>query len=260
MSEEYHNHPAISRSMLNDFRESRRLYEARYILKTAPRKTETHAMRIGTISHVAVLQPQRFNELISIIPNDVLASNGARSGNKWKEYKEQQNALGKVCVKEDEIEPILAMAEQVKRKVEWITSPKAIAEQPIFWIDDTGLELRALPDFILRLSNSIVALDLKTTASVKWFHKDLKDSYWLQDSHYRAALQAEYRVDVTFIFAAVEKTPPYLFKACQIGAATRQLADTKWRETLDQLAHCYATGDWSDPGEDDVQEYEFDIY
>jgi len=247
--------------MLDDFRESRRLYEARYILKNMPPKVETHAMRIGTISHITVLQPHKFNESVSIIPPSALNDDGNKKGSNWTTYRDAPEQQGRYLAKESEIVDILGMAAKVRKMVDWIASPKAIAEQPIFWTDEaTGLKLRALPDFILRLRKSILALDLKTTASVKWFHKDLKESYWLQDSHYRAALRAEYGVDVTFVFAAVEKTPPYLFGARQIGPLTRQRADEKWRETLNQLAECYESGDWSDPGEDDVQEVEFDIY
>lgn len=232
----------------------RRTFHARYITKTAPRDTETNAMRIGTASHVSVLQPDRFNELIAIIPPDVLSSNGARMGNKWKEYEETQATLGKTCVKESEIKDILAMREAIKADAlcKWITSPRAICETPIYWQDEeTGLELRCLPDFVLPLEDKLLCADLKTCADIETFDKAVSTNYFMQEPHYLAGLRSVYgnEIEIMFGFVAVQKTPPYPVNLFQMTERMSAEAHELWRNALRIVAECKKTNNWTDPSQ-----------
>lgn len=258
MSADYHSHPAISRSMLMDIHlkkiSGRRTFHARYVSKTAPRETETNAMRIGTVSHVSVLQPDKFNQLISIIPKDVLATNGARMGNKWKEYAEQQEALGKTCVKESEIADILAMREAIKadKMCKWIMSPRAICEQPIYWTDEeTKLDLRCLPDFVLPLEDKLLCADLKTCADIETFEMTMARDLFMQEPHYVAGLRSVYGndIDIVFGFVAVQKSPPYPVNLFQFTDERSEEAYGLWRAALQIVAACKQSNDWSDPSQ-----------
>jgi hypothetical protein len=257
----YHDRPEISRSMLMDFRRSRRLYQGRYVTRTIEREVETNAMRIGTVSHVSVLQPERFHELVAVIPSSVLSANGSRAGKAWTEWSLAQEQLGKTTIKAAELSDILAMADAVRERVGWIDRPGSIKEQPIVWRDsESGLDLRALPDFVLPMSGSVLTCDVKTTADIAKFPYQVRDSYWMQDAHYCSGLAHEYGIDSRFTFAAVEKSAPYLCRVYEMSDSMRDQAHAKWRETLQALAECYQSGDWSDPGEDDVQEISLQIY
>lgn len=64
-AEEYHSHPAVSHGKLEDFRESRRLYEGRYVTGTIPPKTITDAMQFGTWVHMRLLEPDRYKSLLA---------------------------------------------------------------------------------------------------------------------------------------------------------------------------------------------------
>src|SRR5690349_1661907 len=48
-----------------------------------PKKKE---FLLGTASHTLLLEPDRFEATVKLIPRDKLASNGARSGNAYKDF------------------------------------------------------------------------------------------------------------------------------------------------------------------------------
>lgn len=251
----YHDGPGISRSMLMDIHQrrlsGRRTFAARYVTKTAPRETETNAMRIGTVSHVAVLQPDKFDELIAIIPPDVLSKSGSRSGKAWEAFEAEQASLGKTCVKESELQEIRAMRDAVNADAlcSWIMSPRAICEHPIYWTDEeTGLELRCLPDFVLPLKNKLLCADLKTCADIETFEKALADDYWMQEPHYVAGLRAVYGndVEIVFGFVAVQKTAPYPVNLFQMSERMSSDSHAKWRAALNVVAECKKSGNWLD--------------
>src|SRR4051812_809517 len=59
-SADYHADPAIGSSMLEEFRESRRLYEGRYVLKNIPPRESSAAMELGTWIHTRLLEPDEY--------------------------------------------------------------------------------------------------------------------------------------------------------------------------------------------------------
>lgn len=268
MSADYHSHPAISRSMLMDFLtpiKGRRIYQATHIDKTMPPVREVNALRIGSVSHVSVLQPSRFNELVGIIPNDLLASNGALSTTAAKDWKKAEEAKGKTVVKESEVSDILGMREALQKdeQVNWIFSPRAICEQPIFWTDpETGLELRAMPDFILPLQDTLICADLKTCADISKFEKQMSEHYFLQPPQYISGLHAEYgeELEIIFTFIAVEKTAPYAVNEFQMEPEMMDQAYQIWRRTLNELSDCYKANTWRDPSQDRVIRVNRQIY
>ena len=93
---EYHKLPGVSASRLKTYiGKWRRDYQPRdywyqYLSGQYQESTEDK-FDFGTATHEVLLVGEN---RCKIIPKEVLASNGARSGNKWKEYKEEtRNAL-----------------------------------------------------------------------------------------------------------------------------------------------------------------------
>lgn len=243
------------------FRESRRKYYAQFIAKTIPPQEETPAMQLGTLTHGAILQREEFESMIAVIPDSLLSGpNRAIASNEAKAWRAAAEANGKVVVKHGEakstLAPIIGMRDAIlnSHAGHWFSRPDAIAEKSIKWQDaETGLMLRALPDFRLDLGYEWLATDIKTCADMGKFKWAVKDGYWMQHVHYEAGLQSLDDKPVTFTFLAVEKTPPYLVRCFQMTDRMIQEARDEWRKTLRDLAECYASGDWSDPGEDEVQ-------
>lgn len=91
-NEDYHaDTGAFSASALEDFRDSRRLFEARYITKTLPPKAATPAMELGTCVHLRILEPERyFATLAEPFPEE------APDGKKWLSARDRtMNAGGR---------------------------------------------------------------------------------------------------------------------------------------------------------------------
>ena len=85
--DEYHaDVSANSRSMMEVLSESSRKYQAMFVTGTLPRAIPTSAMRLGSMKHIAVLQPQCWDTFVEIIPAEVLAKNGAKSTNEYKAW------------------------------------------------------------------------------------------------------------------------------------------------------------------------------
>ncbi len=267
LSVDYHSRPEISRSMLMDFRRSRRLYHARYVARTIEPEPETPAMKIGTLTHCAILQGAELDSIMAVIPSHLLSADGGIRTKEARDWKSAAEASGLIVVKDDEktstLKPIIDMRDAILRSDagRWLTRPDAVAETPVMWSDsETGLQLRALHDFRLDLGAEWLSTDIKTCVDIKKFPKVVAESYWMQHAHYEAALQSLDEKPVMFTFLAVEKSPPYLVRCYQMSDSMAGRARTLWRETLQQLAECYASGDWSDPGEDEVQLVDREIF
>ena len=108
--EEYHARREWSHSQIEDLYTSPPLFHGRHITGEYPRKASSD-FDAGTVAHMLLTSPAEQSELVAIIPRKVLASNGARSGNAWKEWRAEQG--GKICMKPAEFEPVRQMIRNV---------------------------------------------------------------------------------------------------------------------------------------------------
>jgi hypothetical protein len=68
-NEEYHAKcDYVGKSMLDDFRRSRRLYEARYVTRTMKHPGQSLAMLKGTLLHRRLLEPDRYFNSVVVSP------------------------------------------------------------------------------------------------------------------------------------------------------------------------------------------------
>lgn len=260
--DEYHDRPEISRSQLSDFAQSRRLYQMRYVTKSTPpwsRQSEAVCLRDGTNIHTAVLMPHLFDDLVRVVPDRVLTSNGQARGNRYNDWLDDQReeCPDVIAVKRQQLDELQAIADAVHTETgNMLANTKAIVEQPIFWTE-SGLQFRAMPDWLIQLPDeSFMAIDLKSCrdATEDGFRRAcLNHRYWLQDAHYSVGVEYEHCFEVSrFLFVAVEKEPPYLCRAYELDPVTRADARQRREELITDLNECYASDDWSDPGEGTV--------
>lgn len=260
---DYHDRPEISRSMLSDFIESRRLYQMRYVTRDTPpwSRPSEQVFVDGTNIHTAILQPWLFDQIVRVIPSQVLTSNGQARGHRYDDWLDDEQAEAReagirsiVPVKESKLDQLRRIADAVHEATNGILNcPQAIVEQPIFW-SEGGQKWRAMPDWLQRRPDgSFRMIDLKSCrdASPQGFRRAcLKHRYWLQDAHYSLGVEYEHCQTVSeFLFIAVEKEPPYLCRVYEIDPADRVAASAKRDEAIRQLNECYESGDWSDEGE-----------
>jgi hypothetical protein len=250
------DHSAVSQSMLKVFARRRRLYEAYYVTHSLPEPSETDPMRKGTAVHTALLEPERFDDLLVTFPPEILAKNGAVSTAEAKAFRERHESAGKVVLKEADAANVRAMAESVRRVCgRWLDLP-AIKERAIYWTDDvTGLRLKMRLDWLIRRQTAIV-FDLKTTgdASPAAFRKRIEQNgYWMQDAHYREGIKRELGAEkVEFYFIAVEDEEPHACAIYSLDPAARAQAAIRRRSLLNELHVCLQTGDFSERWESEI--------
>lgn len=246
------DHSAWSQSMLKVFMDRRRLAEAYYVTGTAEPPEPTDPMRKGTATHTALLEPERFDRLVVTYPRELLAKNGAVSTNAAKDFRDEQEAAGRVVLKADQFSAVRSMAESVRKVCgRWLELPGK-KEQSIYWADDiTGLRLKARIDWIVEREERQFIFDLKTTNDVSpaAFRKRIEDGYWIQAEHYAAGVEAVTGRKTTFIFVAVESAFPFSTALYELDAEAIGRSIDGRRAVLNQLADCLARNDFRESWE-----------
>lgn len=233
-NEEYHKHPALSKSGLDRLAISPAHYQA---WLTDPR-IETPAMKFGTAAHCAILEPTRFvNEY------DVLPSGLDRRTKEGKAIYTELEAKGKTLLSIDDWQAIHGMLDSVMdHPAARDLLSEGLAETSYFSEMDR-VAVKCRPDW---LSSGIV-VDLKTTqdASLSGFSKSI--------ANYRYAVQAAFYSDilaslghdvVAFLFVAVEKTAPYAVGVYELDDMSLEIGREQYQRDLDTYRRCIESGEW----------------
>ena len=183
------------------------------------------------------------------IPEDHLASNGATSTTKAKDFIAQARSAGAVPLKPAEYQQVKDMALALARDddaVEVVAATDARHEVSAFTVDPiTGLFLRCRFDTIAPHSMG----DYKTAVDANPDHFDrvaLRHGYhqqaaWYSDTATDLGLTDP---DAPFRFVAQEKEPPYLVGVVTLDADFIQIGRDANRAAIDLYAHCLATNTW----------------
>jgi hypothetical protein len=255
---DYHACAGVGSSMLECFRDSRRTYHARYVAKTEPPPGPTAAMQLGTLVHLKLLEPARFDEAVAAPLPEVAPDGKAwlrRKGSDHEKWwaEELESRAGKIAADQETLATVDLIVASVlsnwhaRKLLERDGEP----EFPIFWHDkETGLPLKCLVDWW-----SSLPLDIKTTRdpSPQAFAKDCVTlGYHRKRAHYLAGIQAFSGEDLPLIHLAVGNQPPFACCCYELDDTDwdgKSLGFRQWRKTLRQLAECYETDDWSEPYE-----------
>ena len=202
---EYHASPAISKSGLDLIRKAPALYKWRRENPSEP----TPAMRLGTLTHTAVLEPDLFPSTTIVMPEGIGRRTSAGKA-AWAAFQIQ--SAGREIVTAEESAKLAAIRDAVYSHP---AAAKALAgspviEQSIFWnVGDVACRCR--PDAVTERG---VIVDIKTTrdASPEGFAKSIAQyRYHVQAAFYSDGYAAAFREDPKgFAFIAVETEPPYL--------------------------------------------------
>lgn len=231
--EEYHRHGSVSKSQLDQFSKSPAHYLASL---TTPRK-ETPAMRIGSLFHGLVLEPERVK--IAVAP---VCDKRTKEGKATWEAFCSENAEAEI-VSADDGEMLHGMRASVMEHpaASALLSGAGIAEGSCFWYDDRSGELcRCRPDFYCRDLGIIV--DLKTTedASPEGFARAI----WKYRYDRQAALYMDGVGEATgdivkgFVFVCVEKTAPYAVGVYRLDMQGEEAGRVSYQSLLLDLTDC----------------------
>lgn len=229
-NEEYHASPAISRGKLwTTFSKSP-------AHAMAEKVAQTRAMLIGSVVHVATLEPDLFErDYVRSEKFDKRTNIGKLAAEQFAE----QNT-GKEIVEAD----IYDLAASIRDSLHSSSVVRALlnggkAEHSAFWEDfETGEMCRVRPD----MAQPNYLLDLKTTqdASPDSFAKSVATfGYHLQDAFYSEGWERSGggKID-RFVFLAVEKEPPFAWAIYELDDAARAEGAAIMRYALNTLHQC----------------------
>lgn len=244
--EEYHAHPALSASGMKQL-----LRSPKHYLQSRNERVEKPAFDVGHAAHALVLG---VGAPIVEVPEDMLASNGALSTTRAKEFVANARAEGNVPLKPDTFLRVRGMADAV------LANPKARAilelprytEVSLFALDpETGMPLRGRLDILA----GALCGDVKTTPDVREYKLRgvIQDfGYDVQGEVYRLLMQVVLGVDpepVQLIF--VEKEAPFEVRVVKLGEGWQAGGHARMRKAIEIFQSCVEFGVW--PGADDEE-------
>jgi len=203
---------------------------------------DTPALRLGSIIHTAVLEPDKLK--ISQAPE------GNKNSNAYKAAlaKIMENSGPDIeIVTPDEEAAILGVQKAI---LEHPVARKLLAngrpELSLWWIDkQSGVECKCRPDWLW--DDGKILVDLKTTEDANYnaFSRSIaKYGYHFSAAHYLMGLEHHgFKVEA-YLFLAVEKKPPYGVGIYRLDYTAESLARDKVQKTLFEFKKCSAMNLW----------------
>lgn len=246
---EYHAHPALSSTGARLLLES----PAKFRYRQDHPQPHKDAFDLGTAVHSKVLGT---GAATTIIPEEILASNGSASTKAAKDFIEDARLLGLIPIRKSTADEVDAMAESVLSHptARALFEQRGAAETSVFATDPTtGVDVRARFDYLPNLDGSqIAAIDLKTTgksASKGEFEKSVANfGYHIQQAHYTHALELAAGESVPFVFVVVETEAPHLVAVHQLDRFWAEMGYTAAKAARELFADCTSNNKW--PGYD----------
>lgn len=236
----------ISQSMLKVFLDSPAEYYLRYVAGKLPPKEPTPAMQLGSMVHMRLLEPERFETDVIALRPDI--------NFKRKADREERDALiaglqpGQIVATTDDVRRACGIATSLRAHpivAQLIKSAEAI-ERNIRWTHDlTGLPLRMRLDL---LAGNIL-LDLKTMAAYPTGFKGqaIRFRYVMQAQFYRMGAAELGIDDPRFFFAAARTEAPYDVLLYEPDRESLGNAHAKIVDALERIDQCASTGLWEHP-------------
>lgn len=232
---DYHKGPGTSKSQLDQMAKSPAHYLASL---TTPRK-ETDAMKIGSLFHTMVLEPEKQNFVVGPDVN--------KNTTVWKTFKAEAEAAGQTIIDQATLDMLNGMVASVRAHpaASRLLSGPGIAEGSAWWEDEQSGELcRCRPDFYREDLGVIVDLKSTEDASPSEFARSIaKYNYNIQSAFYQDGVEAATGDFIKgFVFVAVEKKAPYCTAVYQLDMQGVEAGRVEYKRLLLDLADCKHAG------------------
>ena len=272
----YHDRPEVSATMLKSMARGWRTFEAEHVTKTAVRE-ETDAMKLGTLIHAAILEPQEYEFRYCLAPENVdqlptqtikdmqqaCRQEGIKGFSKLDKaglievlesvgIETYEDWAARMIGTREVVKPAHAkIVDEVRSRVFHHPMARTLltagrAEREWLWTFN-GVDCRAKTDW----TTGDIVVDVKTCqdARPQPFGREIaKYRYDLQAAHYLDGTKAQ-----KFIFLAVETTVPFRVRHYSMFDADMAEARKERNELLEEYKRRVAANDWSEPGEDQLQ-------
>lgn len=211
---------------------------------------ETGAMRLGTVAHAAVLEPEIIGRRFAVWVPPPEAKTDNFTGKEFKLFREASEAQGRSVIKQRELDEAYQIAEAIRsHKMAKRYLARGSAEVVLIWIDKaTGLLCKARLDWV-SLSVPDVMLELKTTGDVaQWVFSGrfAKMQYDVQTAFYSDGYETLTGRPLYAKCAAVESSEPHdviVYDLAEVVDVGREM----YRGYMAKLAECRAASAW--PGQ-----------
>lgn len=247
-AEQYHaDKLRVSRSQLVDFIKSPWLYFKRHVDHDPEwQQTETEDMAYGTAFHAAALEGKAIEDLVYVIPEDVLNADGHRKGKAWQQWAMLH--MDKPHAKGPELARPRAMLASLKASpaaMELLGHPESQKELSIHWEHD-GVELRTRLDCLVP-GECIVDLKTARTCDLNAINNSIeRDGYATQAAFYQMAVEAVCGETLGFNLVFVEKVVPYRTVVVSLNQRWIEKSRVKIEAAIRRLQRCAHLDDWRD--------------
>lgn len=139
-----------------------------------------------------------------------------------------------------------------------LLSPGGRAETSIYWDDaETGVRLRARPDWLTDVGGRPVVVDFKTAQSAaptEFERKAGTFGYAFQQAFYLDGVKAcGLADDAAFVFIVAEKEPPYEVAVYEYDPEAVEFARKQVRQAIDLYARCVEADEWPGYTDDGIR-------
>lgn len=252
-NEAYHALKAVSPSRIKLLGRSPLHYYDQFLAEDRKPCKQTDAMRLGTVLHTAVLEPQLWDSTIAVPPHAF--DRRTKAGEARAHAFAAENA-GRLVLTPDDADAVRRMADAVwkHRAAAFLLEIPGRREPTYTWIDpETGLACKTRPDW--HSDSDFAVVDLKSTkdASRVEFAKSIANlDYHVQAAWNRRALGKE-----KFLTIAVENSRPWAVAVYPASAAMLAAGERRIDRAMEQLAECSRSGVW--PGYGDLIAEEIEL-
>jgi exodeoxyribonuclease VIII len=221
-----------------------------YAMKHPPKQTEQ--MRLGSLLHMAILEPELFASTCEYAPyfGDGRTKKAQEAKETWCSEHRGKEAI---CVSDnadklldgDKLKGMIAALRASPGAWELLSAP-GYSEASFLWNDpDTGILCKSRADRYLTRNHLI---DIKTcaTADVIGFGKSAASLLY----HMQAAMYVEAvgyvtgEIGTDFTFIAVENEPPYGIQVFPVEKPVMERGRALYRELLTEYAECKSNNHW----------------
>lgn len=201
-------------------------------------REETEAMRIGTLTHRCILEPEKMKGSFVVKPAGMNFT--TKEGRAWRDAQTQ------TIIAQDHADMIARMADAVWKHPQARTLITGSERERSLFVREDSLWLRSRVDCLTNHRSNIIA-DLKTCelddlASVET--AIYKYGYYRQAAFYLRVAQALGLGKEKFVFIFVEKTPPHCVALYALTDEALEAGNMEVDASLTLLKHCMAEDHW----------------
>lgn len=238
--EEYFKIDALSQSDLGQMAIS-----PRHFLHKDKLRKETDAMKMGTLLHLAVLEPAKFRQTYVVEPDNIKGEAINRRVKAHREYLEafRLDNLDRIVVTAQQMDNLVGMLESIASN-EFLKplltggSPEIAAT----W-DYKGLKCKGLADYVVDhklFGRTIVDIKKTQDASVSGFSRSIFNyRYNLQCAWYLHGFEAR-----EFIFVAIEDKAPYAIGIYKADPSLVEHGQKLMERLTEKLIWCRENDEW----------------